>query len=110
MIAGGLVLMAFAAFNGEYQRIPQQWPPQPIAIAAWFYLVVFGSLIAFNAYMVLLARSSVALASSYCFVNPIIAMVLGIAFAGEVVSAFEWTAAGVVLAGVVLVLRGRRAS
>ena len=47
--------------------------------AAWFYLVVFGSLIAFNAYMVLLARASAGLASSYTFVNPVIAMLLGVA-------------------------------
>ena len=77
-----------------------------MAVAAWFYLVVFGSLIAFNAYMVLLARASAGLASSYTFVNPVIAMLLGVAVLGEVVSGFEWMAAGVVLVGVVLMLRG----
>ena len=76
-----------------------------MATAAWFYLVVFGSLIAFNAYMVLLARASSGLASSYTFVNPVVAMLLGVAVAGEVVTGFEWLAAGVVLAGVVLMLR-----
>lgn len=102
MICGGLVLLVFAALAGERPS----WPPQPIAAAAWFYLVVFGSLIAFNAYMVLLARASAGLASSYTFVNPVIAMLLGVAVAGEVVSGFEWMAAGVVLVGVVLMLRG----
>ncbi|MFG5409759.1 EamA family transporter [Piscinibacter sakaiensis] len=84
------------------------WPPEPQALAAWAYLVVAGSLIAFNAYMVLLSRASSALASSYTYVNPVIAMLLGVGFAGEVVSAWEWTAAGVVLAGVVLLFVGRR--
>jgi drug/metabolite transporter (DMT)-like permease len=56
---------------------------------------------------VLLARTSAALAGSYCFVNPIIALVLGIVVAGEVVSGFEWVAAGITLMGVVLVLLGR---
>jgi drug/metabolite transporter (DMT)-like permease len=102
MICGGLVLLVLAALAGERPS----WPPQPIAAAAWFYLVVFGSLIAFNAYMVLLARASAGLASSYTFVNPVIAMLLGVAVAGEVVSGFEWMAAGVVLVGVVLMLRG----
>lgn len=102
MLCGGLVLMLLAAFAGERPV----WPPQPIAVAAWFYLVVFGSLIAFNAYMVLLARASAGLASSYTFVNPVIAMLLGVAVAGEVVSSYEWLAAGVVLVGVVLMLRG----
>jgi drug/metabolite transporter (DMT)-like permease len=108
MMCGGVVLMAFAMIAGEYPTLASLWPPQPSAIAAWFYLVVFGSLIAFNAYMVLLAKSSAALAASYCFVTPVIAMLLGVWLGGEVVTGFEWAAAGVVLIGVVLVLRGRR--
>ena len=102
MICGGVVLMLMSAVAAE----APQWPPQPLAVAAWAYLVVFGSLIAFNAYMVLLAHASAGLASSYTFVNPVIAMVLGVAVAGEVVTSFEWLAAGVVLVGVVLMLRG----
>jgi len=98
MVCGGVVLLAMSATQGE----TPQWPPQPAAVAAWFYLVVFGSLIAFNAYMVLLARSSAAVASSYTFVNPVIAMLLGVAVLGEVVTGFEWMAAAVVLVGVVL--------
>jgi drug/metabolite transporter (DMT)-like permease len=108
MIAGGFLLMVMAAITGEYTTFASLWPPQPLAVAAWFYLVVAGSLIAFNAYMVLLARASAALAASYCFVTPVIAMLLGVAFAGEVITGFEWGAAGVVLIGVVLVLRGRK--
>ena len=104
MICGGVVLLALSALTGEAPT----WPPQPIAGAAWFYLVVFGSLIAFNAYMVLLAHASAGLASSYTFVNPVIAMLVGGAVAGEVVTGFEWMAAGVVLAGGVLMLRGAR--
>jgi drug/metabolite transporter (DMT)-like permease len=98
MICGGLVLLAMSATHRE----APPWPPQPAAVAAWFYLVVFGSLIAFNAYMVLLARASAAVASSYTFVNPVIAMLLGVAVLGEVVTGFEWLAAAVVLVGVVL--------
>jgi drug/metabolite transporter (DMT)-like permease len=100
MICGGVVLMALAAATGETFT----WPPQPLAFAAWAYLVVFGSLIAFNAYMVLLARASAGLASSYTFVNPLIAMALGVTLGGETVTAFEWSAAGVVLVGVVMLL------
>ncbi len=102
MLCGGAVLMGLSLAAGEQP----QWPPQPAAVAAWFYLVVAGSLIAFNAYMVLLAQASAGLASSYTFVNPVIAMLLGVAVLGEVVSGFEWAAAGVVLVGVVLMLRG----
>lgn len=102
MLCGGVVLMGLALATGERPA----WPPQPEAAAAWAYLVVFGSLIAFNAYMHLLAHASAGLASSYTFVNPVIAMLLGVAVLGEVVTSFEWLAAGVVLVGVVLMLRG----
>jgi drug/metabolite transporter (DMT)-like permease len=100
MLCGGALLVLLAFVTGE--RI--EWPPQPLALGAWVYLVVFGSLIAFNAYMLLLARASAGLAASYTFVNPVIALALGVTLGGEVVSPFEWAAAGVVLAGVVLLL------
>jgi drug/metabolite transporter (DMT)-like permease len=100
MLAGGAVVLAIGLFAGE--RIG--WPPDPLAAWSWAYLVVFGSLLAFNAYMVLLARTSAGLAASYTFVNPIIALALGIALGGETVTPFEWLAAGVILAGLVLLL------
>ncbi len=103
MICGGVVLLALSAAYGESLA----WPPQPMAVAAWGYLVVFGSLIAFNAYMVLLARTPAAVASSYTFVNPVIAMALGVGFAGEAVTPFEWSAAAVVLTSVLLLLLRR---
>lgn len=104
MLCGGVVLMGLAAVSGETMA----WPPQPVALAAWVYLVVFGSLIAFNAYMVLLARAPTALASSYTFVNPVIAMLLGVWLANETVTRFEWGAVTVILAGVLLLLWQRR--
>jgi drug/metabolite transporter (DMT)-like permease len=106
MLCGGAVLMVLSLMVGEQPT----WPPTFAAWTAWLYLVVFGSLVAFNAYMVLLSRTSAGLASSYTFVNPVIAMLLGVAIAGEVVTAWEWLAAGVVLVGVVLLLRGKAAA
>ncbi len=105
MICGGVVLMLMSALAGETPI----WPPQPVAVAAWFYLVVFGSLIAFNAYMHLLAHAPAAVASSYTFVNPVIAMLLGVGIGGEAVTRGEWVAVAVVLAGVLLLMwkRGR---
>lgn len=100
MLCGGAVLMALSWAAGE----APQWPPEPSAAAAWLYLVVAGSLIAFNAYMVLLARAPAGLASSYTFVNPVIAMLLGVLVASEHVSGFEWASVSVVLAGVVLLM------
>jgi drug/metabolite transporter (DMT)-like permease len=105
MLCGSVVLLLVSVAVGE----SPQWPPQPLAAWSWVYLIVFGSLLAFNAYMVLLSRVSAALASSYTFVNPVIALVLGIWLGGEAVTGFEWAAAAVITAGVVLLVVGRRA-
>jgi drug/metabolite transporter (DMT)-like permease len=77
-------------------------------VAAWGYLVLAGSVVAFSAYMLLLQRTSATLASSYTYVNPVIGLLLGITLGGETVSAGEWQAAGIVLAGVVLLLWRKR--
>ncbi|HET6828131.1 MAG TPA: EamA family transporter, partial [Ramlibacter sp.] len=79
MLCGGAVLMLISLALGEQFS----WPPQPLAAAAWIYLVVFGSLIAFSAYLYLLGHASPALATSYAFVNPVIALFLGVALASE---------------------------
>lgn len=100
MLAGGALLALAALAAGERPA----WPPEGRALLSWAYLVVAGSLVAFSAYMVLLQRTSTALASSYTFVNPVIGLVLGVTLGGEVVTSHEWLAAGVVCAGVVLLL------
>jgi drug/metabolite transporter (DMT)-like permease len=107
MICGGAVLMLLSWIAGEPATVTARWPFESAALLAWAYLVVFGSLIAFNAYMVLLARAPAGLASSYTFVNPVIAMLLGVFLAGEAVTGFEWGATAVILAGVVLLTAER---
>jgi drug/metabolite transporter (DMT)-like permease len=104
MLVGSMLLLLLAAIVGERPA----WPPQPVAAWSWVYLTVFGSLLAFNAYMVLLANVSAALASSYTFVNPVIALALGVWLGGETVTAFEWAAAAGITAGVLLLVIGRR--
>jgi drug/metabolite transporter (DMT)-like permease len=104
MLVGSVLLLLVSTALGE----TPEWPPQPLAAWSWVYLIVFGSLLAFNAYMVLLSRVSAALASSYTFVNPVIALALGIWLGGETVTPFEWLAAGIITAGVVLLVIGRQ--
>ncbi len=104
MLAGGALLLLAALAVGE-QPV---WPPDARSLLSWAYLVVAGSLVGFSAYMVLLQRTSAGLASSYTFVNPVIGLVLGIVLGGEVVSAQEVLAAGVIASGVVLLLLARR--
>lgn len=103
MLCGGAVLMVMSWLAGESPI----WPPSPAAAMAWVYLVVFGSLIAFNAYMLLLERTTLALATSYTYVNPVIAMVLGVILGGETVTSWEWLSATVIVLGVVLLFVGR---
>jgi drug/metabolite transporter (DMT)-like permease len=106
LICGGVVLLALSMLTGETIN----WPPQLTACLAWVYLVIFGSLIAFVAYMVLLSRTTPALATSYTFVNPMIALLLGVQLGGEHVTSHEWAAVAIIVVGVagVIIGRGRR--
>jgi drug/metabolite transporter (DMT)-like permease len=103
-LAGGAALLAISAIRGEGWH----WPLQTGPWLAWIYLTTFGSLIAFSAYMVLLARTSMSVAASYTLVNPVVALCLGVTLGREQVSAWEWLAAAVVMIGVVLLFASRR--
>jgi drug/metabolite transporter (DMT)-like permease len=104
MVCGGAILMVLSLSVGE----AFQWPPQPVAAAAWLYLIVFGSLISFSAYMVLLGNARPALASSYSFVNPVVAMLLGVSLGGEAITTYEWLVASGIVVGVMVLVLGRR--
>ncbi len=104
MLCGGLALLMMSALRAESWH----WTMQNGVCLAWWYLVVFGSLIAFSAYMLLLARTPASLAASYSLVNPVVALFLGVTLGGEMVSTWEWMASGIVMIGVVLLFVGRR--
>jgi drug/metabolite transporter (DMT)-like permease len=104
MLGGGLALLLISGIRGESWH----WPVDTGVWLAWLYLVVFGSLIAFSAYMLLLARTSASLAASYSLVNPLVALALGVTVGAETVSRWEWLSAGVVMIGVMLLFSGRR--
>jgi drug/metabolite transporter (DMT)-like permease len=98
MLAGGVLLLVASAAVGE------KVPPGPTE-RAWLalaYLIVFGSWVGFSAYLYLLRRVRPAVATSYAYVNPIVAMFLGVVFAGERITPTEWLAMPVILAGVAL--------
>ena len=98
------MLLLISAVRGETWL----WHVPTGAWLAWLYLVVFGSLIAFSAYMLLLARTSASLATSYALVNPVVALLLGVSVGGETVSKWEWLSAAVIMVGVMLLFIGRR--
>ncbi len=100
MLVGGAVLLAASRAIGEAPT----WPPAPIALACWVYVMIAGSLISYTAYLTLLERTTPALATSYTYVNPVVALLLGVTLGEELVSGFEWMAVAVVLSGVVLLM------
>ncbi|MGO9039926.1 MAG: EamA family transporter [Steroidobacteraceae bacterium] len=104
MLGGGIVLLLISAVRGESWH----WPAQAGVWLAWLYLVVFGSLIAFSAYMLLLSRTSASLAASYSLVNPVVALILGVTVGAETVSGWEWLSSAIVMTGVLLLFTGRR--
>ena len=99
MLLGGVFLIIIALFNGESFHTPMTVK----ALAAWSYLVVAGSLLAFTAYMFLLSKVSSALASSYAYVNPLIAVTLGVLIGGENLSTREILAMVIILSSVALI-------
>jgi drug/metabolite transporter (DMT)-like permease len=74
------------------------------------YLVVMGSVVAFGAYSWLLRRRSLTAISTYAFVNPIVAVVLGWAVGGEVLDGRVLASAALVVGAVVLILSARTAA
>ena len=102
MIAGGAGLLLLGTIFGEPWRT--QWSHiSARSLLALAYLVVFGSWIAFSAYVYLLQASTPARVSTYAYVNPVIAVFLGWALLGEVVTSRMFLGMFVVVAGVIVI-------
>ncbi len=103
MVAGGVLLLVLSPLFHE------RWQT-PTAASLWAlgYLVVFGSVLAYSAYMYLVATVRPALATSYAYVNPVVAVLLGVGLGGEHLSGLGWAALAVILTGVLLVAWPRR--
>ncbi|HEX6434375.1 MAG TPA: EamA family transporter [Gemmatimonadales bacterium] len=102
MIAGGVLLLLTAALAGQFHGFDVSRVSFEAA-AWWGYLVVFGSLVGFTAYIWLLGVTSIAKAGTYAYVNPIVAVLMGWAVLHEPVTMRMLMAAGVILVGVALV-------
>jgi drug/metabolite transporter (DMT)-like permease len=103
MLCGGVLMLGVGWLRGESL---QSHPPLAATLAL-VYLAGFGSIAAFSAYVYLLDRVRPALATSYAYVNPPIAVLLGVLLLGEQVTALGAVAMGIILAGVVLITRAR---
>lgn len=103
MLTGGIWMLAAALVTGERMTA---WPSLQASLAL-FYLVGFGSILGFTAYIWLLHHVRPVLATSYAYVNPPIAVLFGVLLAGEVISANEIAATAVILAGVAVITLAR---
>jgi len=103
MLTGGTVLFVGALLFGE--RFPAA--PSMASTLSLAYLAVFGSLIAFTAYLYVLNTVRPALATSYAYVNPPVAVLFGALLGGETVHGFDLVAMAVILGGVGLIALAR---
>jgi drug/metabolite transporter (DMT)-like permease len=104
MLGGGVALLLVGLVSGErITRVPSLEPT-----LAFVYLVVFGSIVAFSAYSYLLQKVRPSLATSYAYVNPVVAVALGVGLGGETVTMIGFVAMPIILLGVAIVVMAKR--
>ena len=99
MLTASVALLVFGLITGE------RLPPHPAlrATLALIYLAVFGSIVAFSAYLYVLKHARPALATSYAYVNPPVAVLLGILLAGEQLGPYDLLGMAIILGGLVVI-------
>lgn len=102
MLMGGAAFLILSAATGEPQRFHLSGVTTP-SLVGFLYLVTFGSLLGFTAYIYLLGATTPAKASTYAYVNPVVAVMLGWAVAGEPFTPRMAIAAAIILGAVALI-------
>ena len=103
MICGGGLMLLAGAVTGELPRFDIHrvtW----LSLGAWVYLVLIGAIVGFTAYIWLLRHCDPAKVATYAYVNPIVAVMLGAAFAGEKLTLRTVAAALLIIGSVALVI------
>lgn len=103
MLVAGVILLLISQLAGEHL----DHLPGLTGFLALGYLIFFGSILAISAYMFLLKNVRPAVATSYAYVNPLVAVLLGVGFAGETLMLGEWLALVVIVSAVLLVTLGK---
>ena len=109
MLCGGAALCLIASVLGEWGQVHPA-AITGLSVAAFFYLVIAGSIIGYSAYVYLNRKVSPQAASSYAYVNPLVAVVLGWGFLGESVTATTLVAGALIVIAVAVLLAGGRRS
>jgi drug/metabolite transporter (DMT)-like permease len=107
MLGGGALLIIVGALSGELSHFDVHHISRPSAIGL-AYLITFGSLLGFTSYIWLLDKVSPAHLGTYAYVNPLVAVVLGWAIAGERLSIRTGVAAAIVICAVALITTARK--
>lgn len=107
MLVGGGVLLLVSLVVEPVSLFSISHAPTK-AIGALVYLIIFGSLIGFSSFAWLARNAPPQLLSTYAYVNPVVAMLLGWAFAGEALTGQSLASALIIVAGVVLISFGKR--
>lgn len=102
MQCGGVLMLLAGTVFGEWGALDAA-AVSSRSLWAWIYLVTFGSLIGFTAYSWLLKVTTPARASTYAYVNPVVAVVLGWLLAGEALTLRTMVAAAIILGAVMLI-------
>ncbi len=102
MLSAGIIYIPVSFLHGEFNGLSRH-SIQPNSWLALSYLIVFGSIAAFSAYVWLLQVRPATQVSTYAYVNPVIAVILGVVFAGENISAIQLAGLFVILGSVLLI-------
>ena len=103
MIAGGALLLIAGGALGEWKHFTLAGVSSH-SLIAWVYLTTFGSLVGFTAYVWLLQVTTPARASTYAYVNPVVAVLLGWAVVGERITTRTLFAAAAIIVAVVIIV------
>lgn len=106
MLGGSVALLALGAALGETRGLDVSAILMGSWIG-WIYLVTFGAILGFTAYVYLLRNVSPAKVSTYAYVNPLVAVLLGWRIAGETVTSRTLAAAAIILGGVAMITIAR---
>ena len=104
MLCAGVIFAVASIATGELGRLH---PFSTTSIVALGYLIVFGSLIGFSAYVWLLRSAPLSLVSTYAYINPVVAVILGTIFLSERISPRTLIAGGIIIAAVALIVVAR---
>ena len=107
MMCGGMLLLLTGALTGELRRFHPGWV-SILSLASFAYLIVIGAVVGYTAYIWLLRHCDPAKVATYAYVNPIVAVLLGAAFAGETLTMRTVVAAGLIIGSVAMVITAQQ--